>query len=270
LDIQKNLEEEEYIMKNSYLTKVSLFAVLCLQPLSAHMVWFQEAENGYELAFGENVNETDPLPFAKIDYIKGYTNNKYADKLYFSKEQVGDKPNAGTVTAKPFDSYNVLTAQMTNGYFVKVSDASAPKGYTYKKGAIRDEINVSGQEVLKDLYSVKYAKHIIDWNSYLCSPIGQRLEIIPLSDVTKLNEGDTFKVKIFYEGKPVPSDGSFLAKSSNPTAEDNKAQPLESGCNTHTVTVGPAGLQTVIAKYKKNLGGIRSLSLVTVLSFYTQ
>jgi len=259
-------------MKNR-LIKASLFTVLCLQPLTAHQIWIQEADAGYEVVYGERVTDQDPLPFAKVNWVRGFTANKYIDKLALSTEAYGDKPDAGHVYVQPFNNYNVITAKMTNGYYVKVKDDASPKGEKYLKDPVYSNIDATGKEVIKELYSIKFAKYITKWSCYLKKPIGQRLEIVPMSDVTKLQEGDSLKFKIFYEGKPVTGTNTYIYQSTNPLLgkEDNPKTHIQN-CPYQTIKVGPSGLQTVVVKHKVMLNDeeTKYISIASALSFYTQ
>lgn len=107
-----------------------IVAVVYMQPLFAHQIWIQKTDNDYEIAFGESVSDTDPIPFKKVNSVKGYTKNKFMDELHVSTEAYGETPDAGRVSFIPFMSYPVITAKMTNGYFVAVEDATAERGFT--------------------------------------------------------------------------------------------------------------------------------------------
>lgn len=260
-------------MGKKYLVGISALVALCMQPLSAHQVWIQKADAGYEIAYGERVGEQDPLTFAKIKYAKGITENGFKDKLHVFNTPSADKPDAGKVTVIPFSDYSVIVASMHNGYYIAVEDASAKRGYTYLKNTVYGNINYAGKKIVKKLASMKFAKFISKWNSDLCKPIGQRLEIVPLQDVTKLKAGDTLRFRIFYEGKEVTGTHTSIYKSSDPNLpkEENPKMSIID-CSYQSTTVGAPGLQTVIVKHKVMLNeeGTKYISIASVLSFYTE
>lgn len=258
------------MIKNSILLIVT---AVYMQPLLAHQIWIQKTDNRYEVAFGESVKQTDPLSFKKIDSVNGYTKNKFEDKLHVTTEQYGEKPDAGRVSFMPFMDYPIITAKVTNGYFVAVEDAAAKRGYSYLKGDHLSEIDTTGKKVVKTIYSVKFAKHIAGWNWTSFWPVGQRLEVIPLTDVTQLKQGDTLKYLIYYEGKAMSSEHTAVYPSSDPnlTKDENPKTKLDGHYFVQEVTVGPPGLQTVVVKHKEMLNEeeTKYTSIASVLTFYT-
>ncbi len=260
-------------MRKKYLVGISALLALCLQPLSAHQIWIQKADAGYEVAYGEKVTEPDPLPFAKIKYANGITENGFKDKLHVFNTPSADKPDAGKVTVIPFSDYSVILAGMHNGYYVAVEDTAAERGYTYLKNTVYGNIDDAGKKVVKRLASMKFAKFIAKWNSNLCEPLGQRLEIVPLQDVTTLQAGDTLRFKIFYEGKEVTGANTSIYKSSDPILpkEENPKMSIVD-CSYQSTTVGAPGLQTVVVKHKVMLNeeGTKYISIASALSFYTK
>lgn len=63
------------------------------------------------------------------------------------------------------------------------------------KGEQLSDIDTTGKTIVKTIYSVKFAKHITGWDWTLFWPVGQHLEVIPLTDVTQLKQGDTLRYK---------------------------------------------------------------------------
>jgi len=253
---------------------IAIMSMFSAQQLLAHQIWFEKIDKGYELVFGESITDTDPLPFAKVDCIAGFTKNKWKDKLPIATELYGEKEGAGHVTVSPFDTYNVLTAKMTNGYFVQVEDDTAERGYTYLKGATLNDIDTTDKNVLKTLYSTKFAKHITKWEDYLSAPIKQRLEIVPLYDVTDLKEGDYIVYTVLYEGKPIENgENTKIYRSTDPSAsrEDNPKVQMDDFKFQYAM-VGAPGLQTITVKHKVMLNdeGTSYISIASVLTFYTK
>lgn len=250
-----------------------IVAVVYMQPLFAHQMWIQKTDNNYEVLFGESVSKTDPLPFKKLESVKGYTKNKFMDELHVSKKAYGKTPDAGYVSFTPFMNYPVITAKMTNGYFVKVEDAASEKGYAYIKDENFSNIDTTGKTVLKTIYSVKFAKHIAEWDWSLFWPIGQRLEVIPLTNVTQLKQGDTLKYLIYYEGRAINGENTSVYPSSDPslTKEENPKTKLDGKYYVQQITVGAPGLQNVVVKHKEMLNDeeTKYTSVASVLTFYT-
>jgi len=250
-----------------------IVAAVYMQPLLAHQVWIQKTDNDYELAFGESVSDTDPLTFSKVSSVKGFTKNKFMDDLHVTTEAYGESPDAGRVSFMPFMDYPVITAKVTNGYFVAVEDATAERGFTYLKGEQLSDIDTTGKTIVKTIYSVKFAKHIAGWDWTLFWPVEQRLEIIPLTDVTQLKQGDTLRYLIYYEGKAINGENTSVYPSSDPnlSKEENPKTPLDGQYYVQQVTVGAPGLQTVTVKHKEMLNEeeTKYTSMASVLTFYT-
>lgn len=250
-----------------------IVAAVYMQPVLAHQIWIQKTDDQYEIGFGESVSATDPIPFEKVDSVKGYTKNKFMDELRVSTEAYGESPDAGHVSFMPFMSYPVITAKMTNGYFVKVEAATAEEGYSYLKGSDLSDIDTTGKKVIKTIYSIKYAKHIAEWDMSLFWPVGQRLEIIPLTNVKQLKQGDTLSYLIYYEGKAINSEHTAVYPNSDPnlSKEENPKTKLDGQYYVQQVTIGAPGLQTVAVKHKEifNEEETRYASFASVLTFYT-
>lgn len=267
--LYKPLKKGNIMIKNSILLIV---AAVYMQPVLAHQIWIQKTDDKYEIAFGESVSNTDPLPFKKVDSVKGYTKNKFMDELHVSTEAYGESPDAGHVSFMPFMDYPVITAKMTNGYFVQVEDTTTEKGYTYLKGDNLSDIDTTGQTVLKTIYSIKFAKHITEWDWTLFWPVGQRLEIIPLTDVTQLKQGDTLKYLIYFEGKAINGEHTAIYPNSDPnlTKDENPKTELDGQYYVQQVTIGAPGLQTVVVKHKEMLNEeeTKYTSMASVLTFY--
>lgn len=261
-------------MNKKSLAWLSIAAAVFTQPVFAHNIWLEKTDTGYEINNGYAPDTKDPLPFERISWVKGFTENNYMVKQHPITEPYGKSPDAGRVSIKPFMDYPLVTAKITNGYYVAVEDATAERGYTYLKGKNFSDIDPMGQNIVKTFYSVKFAKYISDWNLNHYWPIGQRLEIVPLTNVTKLKEGDTLKYIIYYEGKAVNGENTYVYPSSGIglSKETNPKTALDGTYFVQSVTVGAPGLQTVVVKHKDMLNeeGTKYVSATSVLSFNTE
>lgn len=200
--------------------------LFCAAGTRAHDTWIEE-DNGKVAVLTGHHGAPEPYEPERVKKITGYTKNMWKVNLELIRQ---DEKTVSRVD-EPFAAF---TAFMDNGYWLHTN-----KGW-------KNHRDKSGLKMIEEGRSYKYAKQISEWNDKLSEPLGQRFEIVPLSDPTHMEEGEKLPVKIYFEGKPVDnakiSDSSFLAGDTHNLNEIKGQGPFE-------VSVGPAGPQKITAKF---------------------
>lgn len=123
-------------------------------------------------------------------------------------------------------------------------------------------------KIIDEGLSYKLSKNILEWKAGM-APIGQRAEIVPLKDPTKLKEGDILPVMMYFEGKPMPSEEARISGKSDSSIEHPELFNLKDG-KPFNVKIGPAGRQIIIGKYEKRLDDTRRVWFAFSLTFKTK
>jgi len=225
-----------------------LFAATAAQ---AHDMWLEKRGDKVHLLYGHPGN-TDPYPVSRITAMTGITANDWRVAL----EPVEHK---GEAYAWLNDEFVMLTVEFDNKYWYNTEEDGWRNfpGPQEVRGTIVDE----GR-------SYKLAKEIPTWQPFMAKPVGQRVEIVPLKDPTRLKKGDLLPVVLYYEGKPMPTEGARVSKTSDSGIEHPDMADLKGG-KPFNVKVGPAGRQLIIGKYEHRLDDTRRGWYAFSLSFTT-
>lgn len=164
-----------------------LLASACLAwatiPASAHNAWVAKDSTGYHILFGHETTEGYPPSKVKEVTALDFKGNKLAVKIVPSDSSVSLKP-----TGKP----SCFLVHFENGFFTKTTDGTKNMS---KKGL---------KEYISAINAVKYSKSIFSWNAMLVKPLGQKFEVVPLSNPSLIKGDDSLAVKVFFDGKPLP------------------------------------------------------------------
>jgi nickel transport protein len=198
-----------------------------ITPGWTHDTWIEEGADRVSVLTGHQ-GEPEPYPPERVVSITGYTATGWAVPLDVEKK--GEEKSFARID-EPFMAY---TALLDNQYWLNTTT-----GWKNQ----RDKQDLS---ILMEGRSYKYAKHISQWADFLKKPLGQRFEIVPQQDPTKLKEGDKLSVKIYFEGKPV--QGTKLSSNTDMKGDTHELNEVK-GEGPFAVTLGPAGKQLVTAKY---------------------
>lgn len=240
------------MLKRNVLMCTLLLLLFATTAAQAHDMWLEKRGDKVHLLYGHPGN-TDPYPLSRITAMTGFTENGWKVAL----EPVEHK---GEAYAYLNDRYELLTVEFDNKYWYNTEEDGwrnflAPQEV---RGTIIDE----GR-------SYKLSKEILSWQSFMDEPIGQRAEIVPLKDPTKLKEGDMLPVKLYFEGEPMPAEGARVSLTSDISVEHPELVNLK---NTRAVKVkvGPAGRQIIIGKYEKKIDETRRVWFAFSLTFTTK
>lgn len=237
--------------------RISL-GLMCLMVLFAastafaHDMWLEKKGDKVWLLYG-HPGSTDPYPISRITKLAGITANQWEVKL-------SPVYHKGEAFAWLNDDYAMLTVDFDNKYW-----------YNTEEDGWRNFLapqEVCGKIIDQGL-SWKLSKNILAWEPFMTKPVGQRAEIVPLKDPTKLKEGDTLPVMLYYEGKPMPAKGARVSATSDSSAEHPELHSLTDQ-KPFNVKIGPAGRQIIIGKYEHRLDDTRRVWYAFSLTFTTK
>lgn len=105
----------------------------------------------------------------------------------------------------------VLSAETNPGYYTVYIDKKGRKRHAIKpKSAIKDK----AKEIKKSLYSKQFTKTYVVCETpseKFPARIGQKLELVPSTDISKLKAGDTLELTIYFKGEPYQGEGTWDA-----------------------------------------------------------
>ena len=193
----------------------------------AHDWWLNKSGDRYDIVMAhieDGGAAADPYEAQRAVQAAGYRAN--GDGVPITIDWKTDRTGAYIV---PPEEFSALTAMVYNKYWMKTTT-----------GWKNDEINGLGG-VIKEGQSFKHTKHIEKWHDWLARPLGQRFEIVPMKDPTRLKAGDTLPVKLFFMGKQI-REARVTEMSRTHTLKDLKTD------DCFNITIGQGGLQFINTK----------------------
>jgi nickel transport protein len=179
------------------LLRALIFGVLAVQigSASAHDVWltFTGAAASRRAIVNYGHPDDRPPAFAdKVVDLQAVTTKGRMSLL----TGLGLKTEKGTtvVETKPFvdDEHTLLAARYDNGFWIKLAD-----------GTFRNATRRLVPDAADSMWSVKFAKAVTGPDAPWDAVLGQGLEIVPLSDPAKARAGQTLRLKVMFDGKPL-------------------------------------------------------------------
>lgn len=228
-----------------------IFVLAFTSVCSAHDMWLDKKGSKAWLMYGHS-GATDPYPISRITALTGINENNWKTSL----EPIYHK---GEAFAWLNDEYSLLTVDFDNKYWYHTEEGGWQNFETPRQ--------VCGK-IIDEGRSYKLSKTILKWLPSMKKSIGQRAEIVPMVDPTKLKEGDILPVMMYYEGKPVPVDGARISTTSDRTIEHPELVNIKNS-KPINVKIGPAGRQLIIGKYEKRLDDTHRVWYAFSLTFNT-
>ncbi len=240
------------MMKRIVLFAVVLCVLMASVAAQAHDMWLEKRGDRVWLLYG-HPGATDPYPTSRITAMTGITPNQWKVEL----EPVYHK---GMAFAHLNDEFSMVTIDFDNKYWYHTEEDG------WRNFMAPQE--VCGK-ILDEGLSYKLSKEIVAWQPFMAKPIGMRTEIVPLKDPTKMKEGDSLPVMLYFEGKPMPVEGARVSKTSDSHIEHPEMMNLK-GSKPVMVKVGPPGRQLIIGKYEKRLSDTKRVWFAFSMSFTTK
>jgi len=239
--------------KKAFCLAISIMA-LAVGQASAHNMWFDKTESGYDFAYGHEGTK-DPYDPARVTEINGYTKDGKKTSLEVQREIVKDEKGIARTVAG--DEFVLLTGHLDNKYWFHTES-------TWKNSDKPDGLT----DIIDEGESFKLTKHISKWEDFMSKPIGQKAEIVPLQDPTTLKEGQALIIQLYFDGKPMPHKEARVTMNSDAHIENNELVYLTSS-DPLEVVIGPPGIQLINAKFKFPLEGKKVAWYAFTLTFNT-
>ena len=162
------------------------FFILQALAASAHDYWIEPKEAGYMLVFGHGSQRLEFEP-EKVTSLKAIDSR--SQELAIKKEKKG-KGLLLTIVGQPAQ----VTAVIDNGYWSKTI-------YGWK-----EEPKRKASRVVEAIRQFFYTRALLSWSDAAQDPTsGHTISIIPLQNPFIMKAGDTFQIKVLYNGNPLPN-----------------------------------------------------------------
>jgi nickel transport protein len=168
--------------RGSAIWAVALAALAFSGSSRAHDAWIDVSGPRYEVIYGHG-GKIEPYAAAKAMQLVAL--DKEGRLIAAAVET-----SAAGVSLVPTSAASLLLVDFDNGYWTKT--ASGWKNVP--RTAARDATESS--------HSLKFGKTVLAWGPVASKPVGQRLEIVPLS-AQPPRAGQRLLVQVLYEGQPL-------------------------------------------------------------------
>jgi uncharacterized GH25 family protein len=207
------MNSNPFRLRDILFAAVSIFAMTA--SASAHDVWLSlSGEAGSRRAI-VNYGHPDDRPPAFADKVVDLVaiNSSGSVSLLKGIAQTTIKGIAVAQT-KPFadDGHTLLAARYDNGFWIKTAE-----------GVSRNATRRLVPDAVDSLWSVKFAKALTGPDAPWDKVLGHGLEIVPLSDPVKTKPGQTLRLKVLFQGKPL--SGGDVERGDGVTAVAEKDIP---------------------------------------------
>ncbi|MBI5528764.1 MAG: DUF4198 domain-containing protein [Deltaproteobacteria bacterium] len=200
----------------------------------AHDLWIEKKGAEYVLQYGHRGGELMPIEAAKLKAVtcvdaKG-AKSDFLPGASFQPKAVTFK---GTCAC--------LSAFYHGGFFSLTPDG--------EQNLPKNKVN----DAVKSWESREFVKFVDAAAAGAQKPVGEQIEIVPVTNLTKLKEGDKATFKVLVDGAPVA--GAAVARDHNPVGETGSAGEIR-------LKVKAAGLQVIDATVKKRIDSPEADNLV--------
>lgn len=203
---------------------ITLFWLVAISlPALAHDLWIEKENGEYVLHYGHHDGDALPIEGAKVRYIQCLDDSgKKSDLL--SSAAIEPKSVRFKAACK------CLSVFYHCGFYSLTPDGekNVPKN--------------QAKDVVRSWESREFIKFL---NNGVCeTPLGDELEIIPVSDIQKVHAGDKITVRVLYQGTPAAS--ALIAYSDHTLGEvDSNGEAR--------VRLRQKGTQVIKASLKRSL-----------------
>ena len=209
---------------------------------TAHDVWLTVAGEAARRRAVVNYGHPDDRPPAfadKVVDIVAVTANGSASLLKGIEQAT--RHGVPVAQTKPFadDGHALLAARYDNGFWIKTAD-----------GVYRNATRRLGPDAAESMWSVKFAKALTGPDAPWEKVLGQILEIVPLSDPARAKPGQTLRLKILFQGKPLA--GAEVERGDGVTAMAEKDIPrfVTDADGVASVPIVKAGAHLLVIDHK--------------------
>ena len=215
-------------------TVTLLLLTLLPAAASAHDLWIERRDGGYVLQYGHRGGELMPLDATKLKAAtcldaKGAKTDLLAGASFTPK----------AVTFK--GACAVVSAFYHGGYYSLTPDGEQ----NLPKNKVKDAV--------KSWESREFVKYVDAAAAGAAKPVGDQIEIVPVTGLAKVREGDKVTLKVLANG--APAAGAVVARDHSPVGETDSAGEVR-------LKVKSADLQVIDATVKRKVDSTEADSLV--------
>jgi uncharacterized GH25 family protein len=209
---------------------------------SAHDVWLTIAGEAASRRAIVNYGHPDDRPpaFAAkvVDLVA--INSRGSVSLLKGIAQTTNKGIAVAQT-KPFadDGRTLLAVRYDNGFWIKTAD-----------GPYRNATRRLVPDAADSIWSVKFAKALTGPDAPWEKVLGHVLEIVPLSDPAKARPGQTLRLKVLFQGKPLSGGDVERGDSVTAVAEKDIPRFTTDAEGIATIPIVKAGQHLLVIDHK--------------------
>ncbi len=183
-------------------------------PALGHDLWIEPEGDAFLLRYGHRGAEALPIDASKVRAIRCRSGDgaprDVRDTATFSPKEVRIAARCAAVSAYLHGGFYSLT----------------PDG---ERNLPRNRV----ENAVKAWESRQFAKWVDARAPGAGSPVGDELEIVPASDLSRARRGDKVAVRVLFQGKPVP--GAVVAIDHRPLGESDSAGEVRVRIRSATV-----------------------------------
>lgn len=202
-----------------------LAALLAPSLAAAHDFWLERAGSGLVLRYGHRGGELLDIEQAKVKAVRCLDEGGTRDLLGAATFVPKEVRLAGRCAA--------ASATFDGGYYSLTPDGEVNK----PKNQVPDAV--------KAWASRQFAKWVDPGSPSASAVIGDELELVAVSDLSKAHQGDKVTVRLLYRGKPAPN--AVVAIDHKPLGETDSAGETR-------VRVRSSGVETISATLRRKVG----------------
>jgi len=210
-----------------------LTALLAPALARAHDFWLERAGDGLVLRYGHRGGELLAIEQAKVKSVRCLDRGATRDLL-------------GAATFAPKEVKLAGKCGAASAFFDGGHWSLTPDGEVNKpKNQVPDAV--------KSWASRQFAKWVDPAAAGSATPLGDELELVPVSDLTKAHQGDKVTVRLLLQGKPVAD--AVIAIDHKPLAETD-------GTGEARIKLRSSGVETISATLRRKVATPEADSVV--------
>ncbi|MGB9599645.1 MAG: DUF4198 domain-containing protein [Myxococcota bacterium] len=219
--------------------KISFLLFLMLvfsKTLIAHDLWVEEENGEFKLLYGHKHSSHEGAAIMEykpefVKYVKCYSKGRTQELNFEKVYPVSFKADCDEVYI-----------MFSSGYWTKT---------VYGTKNVSKE---SEKQVVKSWFSIESVKYIRNLKLPNKTPISDDLEIVPLSDLSKIKIGDKLRIKVFYKGRP---------RKDVVVAYDDKPRGTTDEEGNINITLKKSGFQVISASITEKDDGVKADERIT-------
>jgi nickel transport protein len=194
-------------------------------PTLAHDFWFERSGDGFVLRYGHRGGELLQVDAAKVKSIRCVETGGAPRELRGSATTAAKELRVG-------GRCDVLSALHDGGYWSLTPDG--------EKNLPKTQV----PDAVKSWASRQFAKWVNAREQQARQPIGDELEVLPVTDLSRVREGDKVTVRVLLQGKPI---------SGAAVAVDHKIIGETDGAGEVRLKVRSSGVETITTSLRRPL-----------------